>query len=302
MLEDRQGNVKSLLCVGLDPLPEKVPECIVAPTAWRRVFIHMREVVDATADYASMFKPQSAYYEALGPDGRIVLQLMVDYIRDNYPSIPIFLDCKRGDIDRTQERYAFAHQVQDDVDGMNFSPYMGNDCMKQLIVKGHEGAGIVGLGRTSNKAAWQIQDAPLAVEGFGRVWEYVVHCIREWAAGFGILSDAGIVMGAAHPAEWLKECVHYGGHPDHFFQGIHSSHLEMARSIVGNNLWFLIPGVGKQGGAVKQTVQTTFRGYGSVAINSSSGIIFAGSGPDFQNAVAEEAKRTRDEMNAALEI
>jgi len=157
MLAVRQARVNSLLCVGLDPLPEKVPAIITASSEWKRVLEHMCVVVDATAPYACMFKPQSAYYEAI-ENGRFLLQALVEYIKWKHPGIPIFLDCKRGDIDRTQERYGYAHLVGDSVDGMNFSPYMGNDCMKQLIRKGEEGAGIVGLGRTSNPSAWQIQD------------------------------------------------------------------------------------------------------------------------------------------------
>lgn len=301
MLKVRQEKVGSLLCVGLDPLPEKVPEVITDSSEWKRVLKHMSVIVDATAPYASMFKPQSAYYEAI-ENGRSLLQTLVEYIKWKYPDIPVFLDCKRGDIDRTQERYGYAHLVGDSVDGMNYNPYMGNDCMKQLLRPNLMAtAGIVGLGRTSNPSAWQIQDAPISIPGYYRMWEYVVHCIWKWAEEFGGLINAGVVMGAAHPAELLKKCIHYAEEQEEGrFVGIYSHHLKRARELAGNDLWFLIPGVGKQGGAVLETVRASFAGYGSIAINSSSGINFASAGRDFAEAAAKEAKRTRDEINSSL--
>ncbi len=121
-------------CIGLDPNREKIPASIEDCSKWeypeaKRIFLWMKEIVKATADYACMFKPQRAYYEAI-PGGTEALQDLVRYIHIAYQGeIPVFLDCKRGDIDRTQRQYSIAHFELDGVDGMNFSPYMGRDCM-----------------------------------------------------------------------------------------------------------------------------------------------------------------------------
>ncbi len=132
----RQEKVDSLVCVGLDPLPEKLPQCLRRKfwlsRNWKAVAQWMIDIVDATAPYALMYKPQKAHYEAI-PNGDKILRAVVAYIHEFYPDIPVFLDCKRGDIGRTQQRYKIAHFEIDGVDGMNFSPYMGSSCMAPLI-------------------------------------------------------------------------------------------------------------------------------------------------------------------------
>lgn len=286
LLKERQEKIDSLLCVGLDPLPEKLPLCI--SNTHSADFFHlagdivtwMEKIIDATAPYTSMFKPQKAHWEAFH-DGSWALQKIVKYIKKNYPDIPVFLDCKRGDIGRTQQRYQIAHFEIDGVDGMNFNPYMGKDCMEYLINKDFPGRALVGLCYTSNPSAREMQDVKLAN---GRhYWEFVAENILTWASFLGVVQNAGLVMAAAfeNPKGSGK---------------IFSEHLIRCREIVLDQLWFLIPGIGTQGGEIGKTIRASFLGYGSIVINSSSEIIFAGSGEDFVGIVAKKAEQTRDLM------
>lgn len=281
-LKKRQEEINSLLCVGLDPLPEKLPQCIQGGQLWERVFIFLREIVDATAEHASMFKPQKAHYEAI-PNGDKALQQIINYIHDKYPAIPIFLDCKRGDIDRTQERYRVAHFEIDGADGINFNPYMGKDCLEKLVDKKHLGRSIVGLCYTSNKSARETQDVKLADGRY--YWEFIAERTLTWAEECGVVENAGLVMAAAYMDEKTNT--------------VNNWHLKRCREIVGDKLWFLMPGVGTQGGLIKETVDAAFAGYGSIAINSSSGIIFASLEADFAEKAGIEANKLKMEMKIA---
>jgi len=284
-LEARQREVNSLVCVGLDPLPEKLPNYIKGRfgVEWKEIVLWMTDIADDTAPYASMFKPQKAHYEAL-ENGSQILQRIVWFIHKFHPDIPVFLDCKRGDIGRTQQRYRIAHFEIDGVDGMNFSPYMGKDCMEHLFDKFNPGRAIVGLCYTSNPSARETQDVVLNDGRF--YWEFMAETIQKWAFDIGINENAGLVMAAAY------ENPKGSGK-------IFSQHLSRVREIVGNNLWFLIPGIGTQGGFAEETVKAAYTGPGSIAINSSSGIIFASSGEDYAEAAAKKAKELRDQIREA---
>ena len=281
-LAERQEKVNSLVCVGLDPLEEKIPESIQG-VPWYRVSFQMKQIVDATAPFACMYKPQRAHYEAI-PDGQKALREIVDHVHEKYPDIPVLLDCKRGDIDRTQKQYGIAHLVIDGVDGMNFTPYMGKDCLKDLIDPRRPGRALVGVCYTSNPAARQTQDIKLA-DG-RQYWEFMAETILQWAEELGVVADAGLVIAAAY------EVKKGSGE-------IFSWHLTRCREIVGDKLWFLIPGVGTQGGFIRQTVKAAYTVPGSVAINSSSAITFASMGKDFAEAAGREAKKLRDQINEA---
>lgn len=289
MLAKRQKKINSLVCVGLDPLVEKLPNCyaerIDKGYLNSAVELWLRDIVNATASFASMFKPQKAHYEALR-DGHNTLRFIVDYIHHKYPDIPVFLDCKRGDIGRTQQRYRVAHFEIDGVDGMNFSPYMGKDCMEHLVDKKYPGRAIVGLCYTSNPSAREVQDMIIATNN-EPYWLYIAHLTLKWAEDLGIVENAGLVMAAAH--EYPKKSGR-----------IFSDHLKICRKIIGDKLWFLIPGIGTQGGFIEETVKASYVGPGSIAINSSSGITFASQGDDFAEAAAHKARKLRDQINEYL--
>jgi orotidine-5'-phosphate decarboxylase len=284
----RERKVKSLVCVGLDPIMEKCPDIVRRsfPSDWRRCAKWMTEIVDSTAPYTLHFKPQVAHYEAF-EGGRLALQAIVDHIHKFHPSIPVFLDCKRGDIGRTQQRYRIAHLEIDGVDGMNFGPYMGSECMESLISNATPGRAIVSLCYTSNPSAREVQDIKLAD---GRhYWEFIAERVLAWSEKFGVQADAGLVMAAAYEPPEEKGSGN-----------IFSWHLSRCREIVKDYLWFLVPGVGTQGGFIFQTVKAGYRGEGSMSINSASEIDFASDGPDFAEASAKVAMKMQRNINEAL--
>lgn len=286
-LAKRQEEAKTLVCVGLDPLLEKMPAHLKAReqesgTAYC-VLRWMSDIATTTAPFASMFKPQSAHWEAI-PSGIKALRNTIDYIKRTFPDIPVFLDCKRGDIARTQQQYRVACLDMLGADGMNFSPYMGKDCMAALVDKENLGRALVGLCYTSNPDAREIQDL-LLING-RRLWEFIAERTLLWAEELGVIKNAGLVMAAAYKPKGSEK--------------IYSEHLRRCREIVRNKLWFLIPGVGAQGGFIEETVRAAYTGPGSIAINSSSEIDFASSGEDFTEAAAEKARELRDAINNAI--
>lgn len=295
MLRARQITTNSLVCVGLDPLPEKLPTCIEKqmfdftwaghlPPQAAAIVVWMYQIAKATSPFVSMFKPQKAHWEAF-PYGQEALSLLIDMIHLNFPDIPVFLDCKRGDIDRTQARYREAQLGLDGADGMNFSPYMGKECMQYLVDKEkYPGRALVGLCYTSNKSAREVQDVYVTNNDIVMpYWEFMATRILDWAIELGVINDAGLVMAAAYERPKGSGMIF-------------SEHLSRTRQIVQNQLWFLIPGIGTQGGFVEETIRASFMGYGSIAINSSSAIIFASSGDDYAQAAASEAMKLRDQI------
>jgi orotidine-5'-phosphate decarboxylase len=152
------------------------------------------------------------------------------------------------------------------------------------VDKDHPEKAIVGLCYTSNSSARQVQNVRLESGEF--YWEFMAQKILTWAEELGIVENAGLVMAAAH------EKPEDPG-------AIHSYHLSRAREIVGEKLWFLIPGVGTQGGFVEETIKASYYGPGTIAINSSSGIIFASAGYDYVEFAAGKAEELRDQIIAA---
>ena len=289
-LAKRQRNARTLVSVGLDPLPEKLPECMRGLTGSLAGDIGewMCRIAVATAPFASMFKPQSAHWEAI-PGGYEELGRMVEAIHRMVPDVPVLDDVKRGDIDRTQGRYRVAHFDRQHADGANFSPYMGKDCMAGLVDGDHLGRALVGLCYTTNKSARQVQDVRvIGPDGVTRCyWECIAQWTLEWAQELGVVEDAGLVMAAAY------ENPRGSG-------TIYSQHLVRYREIVGDKLWFLVPGIGAQKGFVAETVRAGYVGPGSMAISSSSAIDFASTRDDFAEAAAAETQKLRDTINGAL--
>jgi orotidine-5'-phosphate decarboxylase len=161
--------------------------------------------------------------------------------------------------------------------------------MAALVDKENLGRALVGLCYTSNPDARQVQDlwVPGATTDGAYLWEYFAEWILQWAEELGVVENAGLVMAAAYRTK--KDA-----------REIYSRHLTRCREIVGNKLWFLIPGIGAQGGFIKETVRTAYVGPGSIAINSSSEIDFASAGPDFAEAAAKKAMELRDAINKCL--
>ena len=252
----------SLLCVGLDPDPSRIPSNI--NTLDTPIFEFNKAIVDATADLVCAFKPQIAYYS--GSRAEHELEMTIDYIHSNHPEIPVILDAKRNDIGSTAEMYAGEVFDRYKADAVTVNPYMGGDTLKPFLDR--ENKGVIILCRTSNPGAKDIQDL---VSNGKKLYQIVAEkAATEWNQNGNVL----LVVGATYPKE-----------------------LNEIRSIVGD-MPFLVPGIGAQGGDVERSVNNgkTQNGTGMI-INSSRGIIYAGSGDDFAKAARDAASRLRDEIN-----
>ena len=252
----------SLLCVGLDPDLKKIPHAFLKDEL--PLFRFNREIIDATAAEVSAFKPQIAYYSACGRERE--LELTIEYIRSNYPHIPVILDAKRGDIGSTADMYAREAFVRYRVDALTVNPYMGFDTIEPYLE--WPGKGVIILCKTSNPGSGFFQD--LLVDG-EQIFERVA---RQAAALWQDNRNIMLVVGATYPEQ-----------------------LKKVRDIVGE-MTFLVPGVGHQGADIEQVVRTglnsTKRG---LIISSSRGVIYAEAGENFQQAAATAAKRIKEEIN-----
>ena len=263
---------QSLLCVGLDPDPAKLPG------AWRgqpdRIFDFCARIVDATADLVIAFKPQIAYFAAHRAEAQ--LERLMDHMRANAPAVPIILDAKRGDIGSTAEQYAIEAFERYGADAVTLSPFMGFDSVQPYLA--HAGKGAFLLCRTSNPGGDDLQSQRLAsVPGQPLLYEHVAQLAQ---GPWNVNGQLGLVVGATYPAE-----------------------IERVRQLAPT-LPLLIPGVGAQGGDALATVRAGYRQHnggtsGPIIVNSSRAILYASSNDDFDQAARREALKTRAELEAA---
>ena len=254
----------SLLCVGLDPDVTRFPSVIKGQDD--AIFAFCKAIIDATAGLACAFKPQIAYFAALGAEDQ--LQAVCDYIKQQYPDIPVVLDAKRGDIGATAEQYAREAFERYRADAVTVNPYMGFDSVAPYLE--WKDRGVIVLCRTSNPGGSDLQF--LQVDG-KPLYQHVARLVSEqWNRN----GQCGLVVGATFPQE-----------------------LAQVRSIVGE-MPLLVPGIGAQGGDIEATVKAGRTANGSgMMINSSRAILYAkpeGS-EDFAAAAARVARETRDAIN-----
>ena len=249
----------SLLCIGLDPDPTLMPERM-------GVFEFNKAIIDATADLVCAYKPQFAFYEALGEEGMDALRRTIKYIPRDILSIA---DAKRGDIGNTSRAYAQAIFSDLNCDAATINPYLGFDSIEPFIQ--YRDKGVFILCRTSNPGAKDFQSLLCQIDdGTRPLFEIVAIKAREW----NTYGNIGLVMGATYPEE-LKL--------------IRQSNPEMP---------LLIPGIGVQGGDVALTVRYGADAKGERAIiNSSRQILYASRNKDFAIAARRAAMALRDQMN-----
>jgi len=258
----------SLLCVGLDPDPAKLPAHLRGKAD--ATFQFCRAIVDATADLVCAFKPQIAYFAAQRAEDQ--LEALINHIHERHPGIPVVLDAKRGDIGSTAEQYAREAFERYKADAVTVNPYMGFDSIEPWLA--HEGRGVLLLCRTSNPGGADLQSLEVDQEGPGgpeRLYERVARLAAgSWNRG----GELGLVVGATVPAE-----------------------LARVRALAPN-LPLLVPGIGAQGGDVAATVQAGSNADRTgMLINSSRAILYAGKGEDFATAARQAALETRDAIN-----
>jgi orotidine-5'-phosphate decarboxylase len=255
---------QSLLCVGLDPDPAKLPG------AWRgqpeRIFDFCARIVDATADLVIAFKPQIAYFAAHRAEAQ--LERLMDHMRAHAPGVPIILDAKRGDIGSTAEQYAIEAFERYGADAVTLSPFMGFDSVAPYLK--YHGKGAFLLCRTSNPGGDDLQNQHLSdVPGHPRLFEH----IAQLAQGpWNLNGQLGLVVGATYPEE-----------------------IARVRAIA-HNLPLLIPGVGTQGGDAKATVKAGLTPTGPIIVNASRAVLYASQGADFAQAARLAALSLRHEL------
>lgn len=255
----------SLLCVGLDADIEKLPPSLKDDE--NLLFTFNKAIIDATHDLVCAYKPNSAFYEASGPEGIRQLKQTADYIHENYPDIPIILDAKRGDIGNTNNGYTSFIFDYLGMDAVTLHPYLGKEALEPFLAR--EDKGLIILCRTSNPGAAEFQN--LSVEN-KPVYQHVARSVSEkWNDKENCL----LVVGATYPEE-MKEI----------------------REIVGPDMVFLVPGIGAQGGDINEAVKA---GLGAnkrgLIINSARDIIYASKEENFAEAARSRAQEVRDEIN-----
>lgn len=275
-LEGLRQNIatnNSLLCVGLDSDPSKLPPHLQGTQ--RPVFEFNKAIVDATNDLVICFKPNSGFYEVRGTEGLQDLKDTIDYIHEK-GNLAID-DAKRSDIGSTAEMYAIGIlNARDEgitvfdslnADAVTVNPYLGYDALKPFFERTEKG--VIVLCRTSNRSAPDVQDI---TDANGKpIFLHVAELVVEWNKLHG---NALMVVGATYPDE-----------------------MKLVRGVTPD-MFFLVPGIGKQGGDLEGTLRSGLRPDGSgLIINSSSGIIFASNGEDFAEAARNKALETRDAIN-----
>ena len=262
---------RSFLCVGLDTDPAKMPEHL--RNAQDGVFQFNRAIIDATIDHCVAYKPNLAFYEAMGIEGLRQLKLTMDYLHQLDKPVFTIADAKRGDIGNTSERYARAFldpKGDFNFDAITVAPYMGADSGQPFTV--YEGKWVILLALTSNKGAFDFQ---LTEDKSGTpLYQRVLETSKQW----GNEDNMMYVVGATK-AEMLGD----------------------VRRIVPNS-FLLVPGVGAQGGSLEEVCKHGLTKDCGLLVNSSRGIIYASNGSDFADRAAEEAKKLQQQMSAALTL
>jgi len=251
---------KSLLCVGLDPNPELMPDKV-------GIFEFNKAIIDATSDLVCAYKLNLAFYEALDSKGLDALKRTIKYIPDDIPTIG---DAKRSDIGNTAKAYARAIFSNFNFDATTVNPYLGFDSIDPFIQ--YRDKGVFILCRTSNAGAIDFQSLRCEAEGGYRpLFELVALKAKQW----NIYGNIGLVVGATYPEE---------------LRLIRDSHPDMP---------LLIPGIGAQGGDLALAVRYGVDAQGERAIfNSSRQIIYASPEKDFAQAARRVASSLRDQINS----
>ena len=260
---------RSFLCVGLDVDKNKMPEHLRNDADG--VFKFNKAIIDATIDYAVAYKPNLAFYEAMGIEGLVQLKKTMDYLHSLDKKAFTIADAKRGDIGNTSQQYskAFLDPAGDfNFDSLTIAPYMGADSVQPFTV--YDGKWVILLALTSNKGAFDFQFLP--VDGERKLFEKVLETSRQW----GNPENMMYVVGATK-----------------------ADMLTQVRAIVPDS-FLLVPGVGAQGGSLEEVCKYGLTRDCGLLVNSSRGIIYASTGVDFAERAGEEAQKLQQQMDDAL--
>lgn len=258
---------QSYLCVGLDTDLEKIPTHLL--NTGDPVFEFNKQIIDATKDFCIAYKPNIAFYECLGVKGWQSLQKTLQYIPANIFTIA---DAKRGDIGNTSKMYAKTFFEQYNFDSITVAPYMGEDSVTPFLEYKNKWAILLAL--TSNKGANDFQLSELRTPNSGqkKLFEKVIVTSQTWGSPENLMYVVG-----ATKSELFTEVRSIA--PDHFL---------------------LVPGIGAQGGDLKEVSKNGMNNMCGLLVNSSRSILYASAGEAFADAARAEAKRTQEEMEQLL--
>lgn len=253
---------QSFLCVGLDTDIKKIPAHLLETED--PIFEFNKQIIDATKDLAVAYKPNIAFYEAMGASGWQSLEKTINYIPKDIFTIA---DAKRGDIGNTSSLYARAFFENMNFDSVTVAPYMGSDSVEPFLE--FKNKWVILLGVTSNQGGKDFQ----FLESEGKpLYEHVLEKSSKWGSSDNMM----YVVGATRP-EYLQNIRRVV--PDHFL---------------------LVPGVGAQGGDLDEVCKHGLNDHCGLLINSTRGIIYASNGEDFAEAAQKEAKKLQQQMAAYL--
>lgn len=247
---------KTFLCVGLDPDVDKIPQHLLEEED--PIFEFCKNIIDATAPYCISFKPNTAFYEAYGLSGITSLEKTIKYIKQYYPSHFLIADAKRGDIGNTSRMYAKAFFNRLHADAITVAPYMGSDSVKPFLEFDKKWAIVLAL--TSNEGA---NDFQLDEGKNEALYKHVLRTSSAW----GTTENMMYVVGATK-TEMLQD----------------------VRAIIPHH-FLLVPGIGAQGGSLKDVCKYGLNKDVGLIVNASRSIIYASNGTDYAEAAGREAKK-----------
>jgi orotidine-5'-phosphate decarboxylase len=255
---------RSFLCVGLDTDLNKIPKHLLDTED--PIFEFNKAIIDATKDFCVAYKPNIAFYECHGPQGWESLKKTIDYIPKNIFTIA---DAKRGDIGNTSLYYANTFFDHLNADSVTIAPYMGEDSVTPFLQ--HKNKWAIVLAMTSNKGGLDFQF--IKDENGEELFKHVLRKTQEW----GTKDNLMYVVGATR-AEGIGEVRALA--PDHFF---------------------LVPGVGAQGGSLDDVAKFGWNDDCGLLVNSSRGIIYASNESDFAEKARESAQALQQQMATILD-
>ncbi|MDI6814339.1 MAG: orotidine-5'-phosphate decarboxylase [Desulfitobacteriaceae bacterium] len=248
----RVADTKSVLCVGMDPTPEHVPLGMRSDDIISGIRTYLREVIDIAVPLVPVVKPQFAYYAALGNDGLSILRDLIEYAHGK--DLLVILDAKRADIGETMEHYGEEVFGKYNADACTFVPYLGSTFNPSWMKWLKQGRMPISMIRTSNPEAETIQDLELKESGL-KIYEHLAQLVAGWNAEVIKATDGAGRVGGVVGATWPEQAVR-------------------CRELAGDEVFFLIPGYGAQGGGADGAVGGLPNSRGELmgTVNSSRGI------------------------------
>ncbi len=258
---------KSFLCVGLDTDLDKIPEHLLQEED--PIFAFNKAIIDATHKFAVAYKPNTAFYEAYGVKGWLALEKTIRYINEQYPDVFTIADAKRGDIGNTSSRYAKAFFEDLGFDSVTVAPYMGKDSVEPFLAFPNKHTILLAL--TSNQGALDFQTQALVNN------EELYHKVLKTAVNWKNSQNLMFVVGATK-----------------------ASSFKIIRALVPNH-FLLVPGVGAQGGNLKEVCEYGLNNQVGLLVNSSRGIIYASRQTDFAEAAKNKAFELQQQMKVYVD-